>query len=584
MNQIKRKLSFNQSSKDEIKKLRNEFDRSITCIENLPMEFFYELFDYLDGYAIYKAFSNLNYRFQQLLNSPSLLFKIQIHHSKYKEGHRNNYKQFLRMNMHKIFSIKVCLSMQNDIFFLWFTIKSSLSCLESLRIYDIEPIRLISLLINLASLPRLFSLSIKTCNSYKSLNDIYRLIFTLPTLKWFRFIFHRKNSFFSLPMAINNQRSTIEYLSIRHRCTLHELYTIISYTPQLRRLNLRHKLEIDSNIRTILPITLSNLTDFSIYIHHIKFDEFEIFIRKICSKLKILRVNIQSRDITFLNAYRWEKLILQFLPQLEEFYLRYYERVGSVYKYPIYNEGSNQFISSFWIERQWIFEAEINSESIIYLIRPYRKRWYENIQDKICNSFLDLSKSIRLTLKYIDSDDSEKLLKVATRRILTVAQVYNLEIPKEKFFIGALIRIVNLLPEVNTLKIHSLSLYEPRMLNSKELFMFSSIEDTSKITNVYLEKMNGIEEFSFLLELCPYMKSFKVDYIKHIDFKFVLRYIFKTIKEDCNDYLCLLCFRIPTVDDEMIRKLKRMINFEKILFNYTIRQISDYIYIEWKEF
>ncbi|CAF1303628.1 unnamed protein product [Rotaria sordida] len=152
-------------------------------------------------------------------------------------------------------------------------------------------------------------------------------------------------------MAINNQQSTIEYLSIRHRCTLHELYTIISYTPQLRRLNLRHKLEIDSNIRTILPITLSNLTDFSIYIHHIKFDEFEIFIRKICSKLKILRVNIQSRDITFLNAYRWEKLILQFLPQLEEFYLRYYERVGSVYKYPIYNEGSNQFISSFWIER-----------------------------------------------------------------------------------------------------------------------------------------------------------------------------------------------------------------------------------------
>ncbi|CAF4289127.1 unnamed protein product, partial [Rotaria sordida] len=163
---------------------------------------------------------------------------------------------------------------------------------------------------------------------------------------------------------------------------------------------------------------------------------------------------------------------------------RYYERVGSVYKYPIYNEGSNQFISSFWIERQWIFEAEINSESIIYLIRPYRKRWYENIQDKICNSFLDLSKSIRLTLKYIDSDDIENLLKVATRRILTVAQVYNLEIPKEKFFIGALIRIVNLLPEVNTLKIHSLSLYEPRMLNSKELFIFSSIEDTSKITNI----------------------------------------------------------------------------------------------------
>ncbi|CAF4773011.1 unnamed protein product, partial [Rotaria sp. Silwood2] len=113
-----------------------------------------------------------------------------------------------------------------------------------------------------------------------------------------------------------------------------------------------HKFEIDSNIRTILPITLSNLTDVSIHMHRVKFDEFEIFIRKVCSKLKILRVNTRSPDIALLNAYRWKKLILQSLLQLEEFYLRYYERAGSLYKYSIYNGGPNQFISSFWIERQ----------------------------------------------------------------------------------------------------------------------------------------------------------------------------------------------------------------------------------------
>ncbi len=53
-----------------------EFDRSITCIKNLSNECFYEIFDYLDGCQIYEAFSNLNYRFQQLLNSSSLLFNI----------------------------------------------------------------------------------------------------------------------------------------------------------------------------------------------------------------------------------------------------------------------------------------------------------------------------------------------------------------------------------------------------------------------------------------------------------------------------------------------------------------------------
>jgi hypothetical protein len=48
---------------------------------------------------------------------------------------------------------------------------------------------------------------------------------------------------------------------------------------------------------------------------------------------------------------------------------RYYEPVD---KYPIYPGGQNQFTSSFWIERQWTFEAEIIDESINYFIRPYR--------------------------------------------------------------------------------------------------------------------------------------------------------------------------------------------------------------------
>jgi hypothetical protein len=32
----------------------------------------------------------------------------------------------------------------------------------------------------------------------------------------------------------------------------------------------------------------------------------------------------------------------------------------------------NQIISSFWIERQWVFEVAVCSESISYLIQPYR--------------------------------------------------------------------------------------------------------------------------------------------------------------------------------------------------------------------
>jgi hypothetical protein len=52
----------------------------MTSIENLSNEFFYEIFDYLDGCDIYEGFSNLNSRFQRLFNSSSLLFKIKFDH------------------------------------------------------------------------------------------------------------------------------------------------------------------------------------------------------------------------------------------------------------------------------------------------------------------------------------------------------------------------------------------------------------------------------------------------------------------------------------------------------------------------
>ncbi|CAF1346962.1 unnamed protein product [Rotaria sp. Silwood1] len=82
-----------------------------------------------------------------------------------------------------------------------------------------------------------------------------------------------------------------------------------------------HILDSNENIATILLITLSNLAYLSIHLFDAKFNEFETFIRKIYSKLKVLRVIIQSKDIDFIDAHRWKQLILQYLPQLEKFYL-----------------------------------------------------------------------------------------------------------------------------------------------------------------------------------------------------------------------------------------------------------------------
>ncbi|CAF3874719.1 unnamed protein product [Rotaria sp. Silwood1] len=105
----------------------------ITSIENLSNECFYEIFDYLDGYHIYNAFSNLNYRFQQLLNSSSLLFKIKID-SPSNKLYTNIYKQITLMNKHQIFSFDLFSPLKHKQFFSSFSIDSSFDHLESLTL------------------------------------------------------------------------------------------------------------------------------------------------------------------------------------------------------------------------------------------------------------------------------------------------------------------------------------------------------------------------------------------------------------------------------------------------------------------
>ncbi|CAF3522028.1 unnamed protein product [Rotaria sp. Silwood1] len=54
-------------------------EQSIACLEHLSNEIFYDLFEYLNGYEIAQTFFNLSYRFEQLLNSSSILIKTRFY-------------------------------------------------------------------------------------------------------------------------------------------------------------------------------------------------------------------------------------------------------------------------------------------------------------------------------------------------------------------------------------------------------------------------------------------------------------------------------------------------------------------------
>jgi hypothetical protein len=543
----------------------------------LSDDVFYEIFDYLDGCHIYEAFSNLNHRFEQLLNSSLLLYKIDIDDTQLEELKNNQYKSISLLNKQQIFSIEFYLTDRDKHLFSWFIIDSLLHRLESFVVRWIDSDVVIPLLINLASLPRLVSLTIGTQYTHAIINDIYRLIFALPTLKYNNFSTTECSSLISLPMATDQQFSTIETLVIDHPCTFDDLAYLTSYTPKLRSLSLNQTTITDSDIETMLPMNLSNLTYISIDLHFKTFDELKMIMIKIGSKLNIIHC-FASQDATFLDGHRWQNFILQYLPDLKKFYLTFKDTIHNKDRHSIYSGELNQFATSFWIERQWVLEFKIIDEYISYSIDPYRyiensflyeidyyisfrKRWYDYPEDQIV-------KSAKLTI--YEHFDIKRIIPIIKKRFLTISQIYHLEFSRSKIFADLLIRIIDLLPDLITLKIDSLSCREPA--NSSK----------NKISKVYIQKMDNMNELGCLLAICPYMNYLQIEHLNDIDVKLVLDHVLKKIHHDCNSHLRSLCFGIPTADDQMIKILQKMIDDEKFLINYTIKRIANHVYLQWK--
>ncbi|CAF3732809.1 unnamed protein product [Rotaria sp. Silwood1] len=287
---------------------------SINFIENLSDKLFYEIFDYLDGCEIYHAFSNLNYRFQQLINSSSLLIKLKLNYSCSKEIFVNNYQQVLHLNKDQIFSILLWLSENTNQITSSLNIDSSFIRLESLIFNAIEADLLTTLLPKLICLLRLFSLIINTWSTQKELGDTYRLIFNLPKLKYIKYTAMESNDIditISLPIATNEQLTSIEHLIIDHPCAIDELFAITSYTPHLRRLRFLSLTDRNVNIRNLKPIILENLAHVSIYIYStMSFNIFQIFISNLNSKIKFVSLTTIVEDINYLDAHQWENFIL----------------------------------------------------------------------------------------------------------------------------------------------------------------------------------------------------------------------------------------------------------------------------------
>ncbi|CAF4806182.1 unnamed protein product [Rotaria sp. Silwood1] len=494
---VKRRLNNIELFKEETKKFRVIHDdkKLIHSFENLSNELFYEIFDYLDGYEIYQAFSNLNSRFKALLTCSSLRLKIDL------RFHPEDILQYcstyvVTPNKDRIISLRWSNLRDYKSGFTLFNIDSLFSRLESLTLGDIESNQLIPLLISLISLPRLYSLTINYDDDLKDISNIYQILLNFPMLK----------------------------------------------------------------------------------------------------------------DVTYLDANRWERIISQHLHHLSTFEFKYEEPIDEDLEVSVYHERLNEFNSLFWMKRQWLFKIYIDTNFwennvIVCSIFPYRpiqgnsheeRENNESFNDILSQNITEqsiipnqqesfayskmLSETNQLIVIDLSYSEFDETFFDTIHPVLTTIQITYLNIMLRDIFIGALIDLVGCLPNLDSLVISSLSMIQPRCLSIEETRTFRLLSNNNKITKVNLKEMNDLAQVQFLLDLCSQMKYFEVDCTNDVSPENVVQFILmKNIKRTCN--LRLLCLKILQTNMNIVDTLKSIIDFEQLCHNYTIQQIDTKIYL-----
>jgi len=104
-------------------------------------------------------------------------------------------------------------------------------------------------------------------------------------------------------------------------------------------------------------------------------------------------------------------------------------------------------------------------------------------------------------------------ISVYVRCVLTIIQIYHLELISCKFLINTLIQLIDLLPDLTALKIHPLTFHESRSTHVERFLICWLEKRPCKITKVYIEE---ISELYFLLKFSSRLEYLELNNIVDI--------------------------------------------------------------------
>ena len=344
--------------------------------EDLPNEIIYEILGYLDIDQINEAFSNLNQRFDHLLTYSPLSIRVDLAPMS-KSTFLQYHQKIIEPNRHRIASLRLPDVFTVNLIFSPSRYIKEFIRLEALILENIDANFFKDILFDhLTSLLTLRSLVLVFNGPISNKTAFYRGILRLPALKYCKLSFEVISQSNFLCRA-TNESSPIEHLIIENDANLDELYSVLSYLPQLRRLSWQKLSALDYKQTIVERMELKHLTHLTLELRHANFNQFETMIIDHFPHLEVLHLST-SFNREYLDEDRWERLIACSMPHLRIFDLEHRDQSYTTNNVFLTCIRLNRiFTSLFWRERQWSFTHQCfwqgNWDQVIfYSTNPYR--------------------------------------------------------------------------------------------------------------------------------------------------------------------------------------------------------------------
>jgi len=296
-----------------------------------------------------------------------------------KTNFQHYYIKIILPNKHRINILRLSNPFTVDIVFSPPRLITQFSQLEILVLDNINAKYFDNISTYLIFLPKLHSLVVNFAEYIEYPSIHFGQIFGLPKLKYCKLTYREKDIYRASPIHFSQyDHSPIEYLVLNTRFPFESFDDLLSCLPKIRHLSINclvNSRYMEMNMEEELPpIVLKRLKSVSLKLDWIHFNQLKDLIKKFFRHVQVLRLTT-TFEPEYLDAKRWEQLISSYMPNLRIFDINHcgygpHNRLT-------FHDLINQFNSSFWIEKQWVFTHhhdwhEDLNHGIFYSTDPYR--------------------------------------------------------------------------------------------------------------------------------------------------------------------------------------------------------------------